>query len=67
MLWLLILLYILVIALEVPALLKKRMFKELAVFSVFLILAVYLSMAQLYNWYLPNPFQGWIAKIAAGQ
>ncbi|HWP98171.1 MAG TPA: hypothetical protein VN426_15095 [Syntrophomonadaceae bacterium] len=61
------LLYGFVIALEVPTLLKNRMFRELAVFSVFLALAVYLSLAQLYNWYLPNPFQGWIAQMASGQ
>lgn len=65
LLGLLIGLYVFVIVLEVPGLIKNRMLKELAVFSVFFALAVYLSLAQLYHWYLPNPFQSWIEQNAS--
>lgn len=65
MIWLLIFLYILIIGLEVPTLLRNKMYRELVVFTVVFALGIYLSLAQYYDWYLPNPFQSWISRVAS--
>ncbi len=55
MLVLLILLFVVIILIDVPALLRDRMYRELAVFSVLMAVAILYSLGQFYNWPLPNP------------
>jgi hypothetical protein len=56
-------LVIFVILLEVPSLLREKSYKELVVFSVFLLLGVYLGMVQLYDWPFYNPIPEWAAMM----
>lgn len=60
----LILIYILIILLEVPSLIKKQMKRELCVFSLLFLVALYMGLAQFYGWPLPNPFAPWIKAIS---
>ncbi len=55
------LIYILMVLLEVPSLLKKQMMRELWVFSLVFLIALYIGLAQFYGWPLPNPFAPWIS------
>ncbi|ADI01080.1 MAG TPA: hypothetical protein GXX39_09645 [Syntrophothermus lipocalidus] len=55
MLALLILLFLVIILIDVPPLLRDKMYRELAVFSVLMAIAVLYSLGQFYNWPLPNP------------
>lgn len=50
MVFLLLGIYVIILFLEVPGLLKKQMYKELVVFAVFFILGVYATLANFYNW-----------------
>lgn len=52
---LLILLVLVVVILETPELVKKRLWKELVVFSIILSLGMIYSVGQVYSWSLPNP------------
>lgn len=63
MIAILILIYILIILLEVPSLLKKQMKRELCIFSLVFAIALYMGLAQFYGWPLPNPFASWIRII----
>ncbi|MGI5911271.1 MAG: hypothetical protein ACOX6E_01640 [Syntrophomonadaceae bacterium] len=56
MLAVLISLFIIIIALEVPGLLRHGQYRSLLVFSGFYILGVYLALAQFYGWPNYNPF-----------
>lgn len=55
---LLMLIFIGIIAFEAPGLIKKKMWRELAAFSFFLILGMVLSFGQVLNLPLPNPARG---------
>lgn len=55
---LLALVFIAIIAIEVPGLVKKKMWRELTVFSVLLVIGMVLSFGQLFNLPLPNPAEG---------
>jgi len=60
MVWLFIALLIIIILLDVPRLLRERSYKELTVFTAFLLMGFYLGMVQLYHWPFYNP----IAELA---
>jgi hypothetical protein len=64
MLWLLIALYLTIIIQEVPSLVENQMYKELGIFGLVFIIGVYMTLAQLYEWPLPNPFEPWIQMLA---
>lgn len=51
-----------IIVLELPYLFKKRLKRELWVFSVLMIFAVVLSIAKSLNMSIPNPFD-WLTII----
>ncbi len=64
MILILILVYMVIIIIEVPALVKNNWHRELMIFSLLFILGVYLSLAQYYQWPLPHPLQGIIHNVA---
>ena len=47
--------YLLIIALEVPGLVKKKAWRELAAFSFFLLLGFALTLPQVLGLEVPNP------------
>lgn len=51
-----------IMAIEVPPLLKKKLKKELWIFSIFLLFGTVLSIAQSMNIKISNPL-GWIKAI----
>ena len=51
-------LFIAIIAFEVPGLLRKKMWRELAAFSVLLLLGMLYSFGQALEVPLPNPTRG---------
>ena len=51
-----------IIAIEVPSLLKQKEKKELWIFSILLLVAIGLSIAQSLRVTLPNPLD-WIAYV----
>ena len=55
MLFLLSLIFIGIIAYEVPMLIKKKMWRELAAFSVLLIIGMFYSYGHVLELPLPNP------------
>lgn len=58
---LLVLIYLAIIVMEIPAMLIKGWHRELLVFTVLFLGGVYLSLAQLYDWPLYNPLESLIA------
>ncbi|HPU36322.1 MAG TPA: hypothetical protein PL078_05060 [Bacillota bacterium] len=55
---LLALIFIAIIALEVPGLVRKKMWRELTAFSVLLLIGMVLSFGQALKLPLPNPTRG---------
>lgn len=55
MVYLLILFFFFIILLEVPGLVKKKMWRELTAFSIFLLLGMALSIPQVLGFPVPNP------------
>ncbi|MDD4801354.1 MAG: hypothetical protein PHF24_00230 [Syntrophomonas sp.] len=55
MIWILVFIYILILASELPMLIKKRWYREIAVFTVIFLISVYMGMVQFYNWPFYNP------------
>lgn len=51
-----ILAYIIILWIELPRLIKNRWYKEMIVFGILFVLAVFLSMAQYYQLPIFNPF-----------
>lgn len=51
-----------IIAIDVPPLLKKKLKKELWIFSILLLIGVSLSIAKALNVKIPNPLD-WITAI----
>lgn len=47
--------FLVIILLQVPPLVKKGLWKELLVYSVILTLGILYSIGQVYHWPLPNP------------
>ena len=64
MLLVLIVVYIVIIIMEVPALIKNGWRRELLIFSLVFVLGVYLSLAQYYRWPLANPLQSMIQSAS---
>lgn len=58
MVYLLTLIFLGIIAFEAPGLIKKKMWRELAAFSVLLIIGMIYSYGQVLNLPLPNPTKG---------
>ncbi len=56
----LILVYLVIIILEVPSMIRNGWRKELLIFSLVFILGIYLTLAQYYQWPLVNPLQAMI-------
>lgn len=64
MIFILIGILIFILVLEIPRLLRKCYFREIAVFLFFFIIGAYMSLAQFYGWYLFNPLQPLISLLA---
>lgn len=58
MILLLILVFAVIIAFEVPGLVRKKMWRELTAFSVLLLMGMILSFGQALKLPLPNPTRG---------
>jgi len=58
MVYLLTLIFLGIIALEVPGLVRKKMWRELAAFSALLIIGMIYSYGQVLEMPLPNPTRG---------
>lgn len=58
MIMLLVLVFITIIAFEVPGLVRKKMWRELTAFSVLLLIGMILSFGQALKLPLPNPTRG---------
>ncbi len=56
----LILVYLVILILEVPSLIRNTWRKELLVFSLVFIFGIYLTLAQYFQWPLVNPLQAMI-------
>lgn len=56
--FLLVLVFLTIIAVDAPGLVKKKMWREFAAFSVLLLLGVVLSFGQVLELPLPNPTRG---------
>ncbi len=65
MLAILILIFVVIVALEVPALIKQRQYRGLVVFMSFYLLGVYLGLAQYYGWAIYNPFTIILNKLSS--
>ena len=57
MIWILIALYLLILGLELPALLKNKRKIDIWVFTGYYAIGVYMSLAFYYNWPLIEPFR----------
>lgn len=60
MIWILVVIYILIIAVEVPSLFKRRMYPELGAFAMVFVIGLYMSLAFYYEWPLTGLFQALI-------
>ncbi len=63
MIWVLVVIYFLIIFIEVPPLVKKRMYPELGVFFAVFVIALYMSLAFYYEWPLIGPFDALIKYV----
>lgn len=61
MLFLASLIFIAIIAFEVPDLIKKKMWRELAAFGVLMLIGMFYSYGQILDLPLPNPTEGIMA------
>lgn len=57
MIWILMVIYLLIIILEVPGLLRKHQYRELTAFMVVFVIALYMGLAFLWQWPLRAPFE----------
>lgn len=64
MFFMLLAIYLLIIIIELPPLIKGRMYREIGVFAVFYLLGVYLSLVQFYSLPFFNPFIHFIEHLA---
>lgn len=60
MILILIAIFILILFMELPELIRKKLYKEVAVFMGFYVIGIYLSIAFFYNWPLYNPFEAFV-------
>ena len=54
----LILVFLVIIALEVPGLVRKKMWRELVAFSILLVIGMVFSFGQALGYEMPNPNKG---------
>ncbi|MDF2636130.1 MAG: hypothetical protein K0R78_3004 [Pelosinus sp.] len=54
----LILVFGLLLALEVPDLVRNKMWRELGVYFLLMAISIYYSFGQVFDWTLPNPTKG---------
>lgn len=66
MIWILAALYILIILLEVPSLLKNRMYPELGAFTALFAVALYMGLAFYYEWPLTGLFKALMSYMQTG-
>lgn len=64
MLAILILIFIVIVAMEVPNLVRQHHYRGLLVFAVFYVVGVYLGLAQYYGWIIYNPFAIILGKLS---
>ncbi len=64
MIILLIAIYALILASELPNLIKKRWYKEIMVFSILFLISVYMGMVQFYHWPFYNPLDTLLPILA---
>ena len=63
MIWILALVYILIIMIEVPGLLRKQLYRELTAFMVLFVIGLYMGLAFFYQWPLSAPFEAFTTYI----
>ena len=56
MIWLLLLINLLILVIEVPSLIRSRLYSELGVFTIFFVIGLYFSLGFYYHWPLQGPF-----------
>ncbi len=52
----LLIVYLLVLAIELPSLIRNRWYKEMVVFTVLFLCGFYMGMVQFYHWPFYNPW-----------
>lgn len=57
LIWVLIAIYLLILLIEIPSLVKRHLYKELMVFGAFFLTGVYMSLAFFYQWPLAGPIE----------
>lgn len=63
MLWLLLLINLLALVIEVPSLIRSRLYRELGVFTVFFAIGLYFSLGFYYHWPLQGPFSALVTYV----
>lgn len=63
MIWILILIYVMILGLELPALLKRKARRELWTFAAYFLIGLYMSLAFYYNWPLIEPFEALVNYV----
>ena len=64
MLALLITIWLIIIMIELPSLIKKSLYHEILLFTILFAAGVYMSLAQFYDWPLYNPLEPLIMLLA---
>lgn len=65
MIWILVVIYVMILVLELPALMKKKSRLELWTFSGYFLVGVYMSLAFYFSWPLLEPFQALVTLIGS--
>jgi len=65
MIWILITIYVMILGLELPALLKKKSRREFWAFAVYFLMGLYMSLAFYYSWPLIEPFQALVDYVGS--
>ncbi len=55
--------YLLILGVELPALIKNRWYKETVIFALLFLFSFYLGMVQFYNWPFYNPWDHLLPKL----
>lgn len=63
MLFILIAIYMLMLAIELPALIKNRWYREMAVFGVLFLCGLYMGMVQFFHWPFFNPWDYLLPRL----
>lgn len=64
MIFLLIGIFIIIVVMEIPHLIKNSRYREIGIFFFFYVLGAYMSLSQLYGWALYNPLKFLIILLA---